>query len=214
MFAETQALPLFPTFLWMHQLEPAERDRMNGNIRAKLSALMEKNAEVSDEKTFQTVQDLHTLPEFQEFNRVILTAAQGVTDFLHVAEEGIEITSCWANINSTGARNPPHTHPNNFLGGVYYVDVPENADTIVFQDPRPQAHVVSPRVSQSTSENSGRAIISVKEGMLLVFPAWLQHHVPANPAGRIRISISFNLMFSAFTEKVSPTKWQGNLPTS
>jgi uncharacterized protein (TIGR02466 family) len=198
----------------MHQLEPAERDRLNGGIRAKLSELMEKNPSVDGEKGFQTVQDLHTLPEFQEFNRVILAAGKGVMDFLHVAEQGIEITSCWANINPTGARNAPHTHPNNYLGGVYYVDVPDNADNIVFQDPRPQAHVLSPRVSQSTSENSGRAIISVEEGMLLLFPAWLTHHVPPNPTGHTRISVSFNLMFSAFTETVSPVKWQGNLPTS
>lgn len=214
MFAETNALTLFPTFLWQHQLEPAESDRINSAFRAKLAELMEKNASDSPAKVLQTVQDLHTLPELQEFSRTVLTAARGVMDFLNVAEEGIEITSCWANINPSGASNPPHTHPNNYLGGVYYVDVPENADSIIFQDPRPQANVVSPRVSQDTAENSGRAVVSVKEGMLLIFPAWLVHQVSPNPAGQNRISVSFNLMFPAFTENVSPVKWQGNLQTS
>jgi hypothetical protein len=110
--------------------------------------------------------------------------------------------------------NPWHTHPNNYLGGVYYVDVPADAATITFQDPRPQSYVVSPRVKQSTPENSGRAIIPVKEGMLILFPAWLSHSVSANPTPQERISVSFNLMFSSFTEKVSPAKWQGNLPVT
>lgn len=213
MFSETNALTLFPTFLWQHRLDDATRERVNGAIRAKLSELVEKNASTSAEKVMQTVQDLHTLPEFAEFASLVLTAARGVTDFLRVGEEGIEITSCWANINPSGASNPPHTHPNNYLGGVYYVDVPENAGRIIFEDPRPQANVVSPRVTQSTAENSGRAEVAVEEGVLLLFPAWLVHHVPPNPANRNRISISYNLMFPAFTEKVSPVKWQGNLET-
>lgn len=214
MFSDTQALTLFPTHLWMHQLQPTERDRINGAIRAKLTQLMEKNASTMPHKVLQTVQDLHTLPEFQEFNQAVLAAAGGIVDFLHVAEKGIEITSCWANINPPGATNPPHTHPNNYLGGVYYVDVPENADSIIFLDPRPQANVVAPRVSESTAENSGRAVVAVKEGMLLLFPAWLMHQVAENPANRNRISVSFNLMFSDFTENVSPVRWQGNLQTS
>ena len=47
-----------------------------------------------------------------------------------------------------------------------------------------------------------------------MYPAWLMHQVSANPANRNRISISFNLMFPHFTEKVSPTKWSGNWETS
>lgn len=214
MFAETEAVALFPTYLWMHQLEPADRDRVNSAIRAKLRSLRAGLSGDVPKQGWQTDQRLHTLPEFQELNRFIFAATQGIVDFLHVAEETIEITSCWANINPQGATNPWHTHPNNYLSGVYYVDVPADAGTITFQDPRAQSYVVSPRVKKSTPENSGRAAIPVREGMLILFPAWLSHSVSANPTPQERISVSFNLMFSSFTEKVSPAKWQGNLPIS
>jgi uncharacterized protein (TIGR02466 family) len=214
MFAETEAIGLFPTYLWMHQLNPRDRDRVNSAIREKLTSLRANLPSEVPKQGSQTDQNLHTLPEFQELNKFILAATKGIVDFLKIAEESIEITSCWANINPHGATNPWHTHPNNYLGGVYYVDTPADAATIIFQDPRPQSYVVSPRVKQSTAENSGRAIIPVKEGMLLLFPAWLSHSVTANPTAQERISVSFNLMFSSFTEKVSPVKWQGNLPVN
>ncbi len=212
MFAETEAIGLFPTYLWMHQLEPGDRDRVNSAIRAKLNSIRANLSGDVPKQGWQTDQILQSLPEFQELNKFVLAATKGIVDFLKVAEESIEITSCWANINPQGATQPWHTHPNNYLGGVYYVDVPGDAATIAFQDPRAQSYVVSPRVKQSTPENSGRAVVPVKEGMLLLFPAWLAHSVTANPTAQERISISFNLMFSSFTEKVSPVKWQGNLP--
>jgi len=49
----------------------------------------------------------------------------------------------------------------------------------------------------------------VGEGKLLVFPAWFRHSVPPNGSDQERVSISFNIMFSSFTETVSPPKWQG-----
>ena len=213
MFAETEAIVLFPTYLWMHQLAPQDSDRINSAIRAKLKSLRTDITGDDPKQGWQTYHNLHQLPEFQELNKFIFAATKGVVDFLKVAEESMEITSCWANINPQDARNPWHTHPNNYLGGVYYVDMPDAAAAIVFQDPRAQTNVVSPRVKESTPENSGRAVIEVKEGMMLLFPAWLAHSVMPNPTPQERISVSFNLMFSSFTEKVSPVKWQGNLPS-
>ena len=42
---------------------------------------------------------------------------------------------------------------------------------------------------------------------LLVFPAYLQHSVDANDGSENRVSMSFNLMFSAFTEGLSKPLW-------
>ena len=46
-----------------------------------------------------------------------------------------------------------------------------------------------------------------KEGRLLIFPAWVKHNVPANDGQTDRISISFNLMFSNFTETMASPMW-------
>jgi hypothetical protein len=41
-----------------------------------------------------------------------------------------------------------------------------------------------------------------------VFPAYLQHSVDASASDEERISISFNIMFSSFTEHLSKPLWQ------
>ena len=42
---------------------------------------------------------------------------------------------------------------------------------------------------------------------MLVFPSYLQHSVDASESKDERISISFNIMFSSFTENLSKPLW-------
>ena len=51
-------------------------------------------------------------------------------------------------------------------------------------------------------------MVKVQNGTLLVFPSYLQHSVDANMSDEERISISFNIMFSSFTENLSKPLWQ------
>ena len=210
-FSKTAIIPLFPTYLWMHKLSPDEYTSLNARLRQALKKLRQDDAKENTDGFIQTHTKLHTPPEFQDLNRFILGAALGVSDFLKLAATNMEITGCWANINLQGVQHKAHTHPNNFLGGVYYLDAPAGTASIVFSDPRPQAHVISPNVEISTPENAGKSVITVEEGLLILFPAWLSHSVENGPLAEERISISFNLMFSDFTKNVSPTKWQGKL---
>jgi uncharacterized protein (TIGR02466 family) len=100
-----------------------------------------------------------------------------------------------------------HSHPNNFLSGVYYVQVQEGADTINFHDPRPQTGIIRPPVTELTAYNTDQVVVKVQTATLLLFPAWLPHSVSPNESGETRISVSFNVMFSAFAEEMSKPLW-------
>src|SRR5437867_2002946 len=117
--------------------------------------------------------------------------------FLKIGDEAIEITGCWASLNAPGASHRAHSHPNNYLSAVYYVRTSPGADTINFHDPRSQTGVIRPPVTELTNANTDQVVVRVKNGMLLVFPSYLVHSVDANASGEIRVSVSFNLMFSA-----------------
>ena len=125
--------------------------------------------------------------------------------------DSFEITGCWANIGAVNAGHHLHNHPNNYLSGVYYVQTQKGANTIKFEDPRSQNYIMLPHLKKFTPENSRSITLDVKDGMLLVFPAWLQHAVDVNRSDKERISISFNIMFSSYTERMSPPKWQWDI---
>ncbi len=128
--------------------------------------------------------------------KLVRNAATTALEFLQIEYDDFEITSCWANINPTGGKNSSHTHPNNYLSGVYYVAVPEGSGGINFKDPRVQASAVMPPVKERNAYNSNDVTIPVQAGRLVLFPAWLNHEVPMNQSDDERVSISFNITCS------------------
>ena len=122
---------------------------------------------------------------------------------MRIADDAFEITGCWANVLAKGAAHRAHSHPNNFLSGVYYVQTHPGTDTINFHDPRNQTGIIRPPVVELTADNTDQVVVRVKNGALLIFPSYPQHSVDANMSEEERISISFNIMFSSFTEKLS-----------
>jgi hypothetical protein len=52
-----------------------------------------------------------------------------------------------------------------------------------------------------------RRMVSDDTFFLLVFPSYLHHSVDANASRESRVSVSFNLMFSAFTAALSKPMW-------
>ncbi len=196
---------LFPTPIWIVDLEPVEAAALNINLKAEIERLIAPRPAIPAGSNWQTPQNLHTRPAFAEFVKLVETAARGVARFLQVDQYPMMITGCWANINPHGAYHPTHHHPNNYLSGVYYVAVPAAGSRIVFQDPRPS--MIMPKPKQYTKITANGADAQSKEGRLLLFPAWLKHTVPSNEGQSERISISFNLMFKNFTETMAAPIW-------
>ena len=201
---------LFPTPLWIVDFEEEVFTPMNQEIEVGLESLIEHRPTVPPGSTLQTDTDLYEFEEFAEITALIGTSVKGALDFLEI-EEPFEITGCWANINPIGSVNTPHTHPNNYLSGVYYARTDEGSDRIFFSDPRPQASIISPPVKEDNIYTGNEVSVEAKIGRLIMFPAWLTHGVPANQSGKDRISISFNIMFPSFGGEISKPKWSPSL---
>ena len=140
-----------------------------------------------------------------------LSSASYVPDgsFLNASSvnNAFEMTACWASVLTRGASHRVHSHPNNYLSGVYYVRTHPGANTINFHDPRNQTGIIRPPVVELTAENTDQVVVGVQNGTLLIFPAYLQHSVDANLSEQERVSVSFNIMFSGFTERLSKRLW-------
>lgn len=209
MFAHLTEQAIFATYVWLYDLEPDRAERVNRQAFKDLDELTAPRPRLAPGRNWQTDQVLHELEEFAELVKIFREASQRVLDLLEIEYDGFEITGCWANINPRGAVHPPHFHPNNFLSGVYYVQAPPNADSITFHEPRPQVDMIAPRVKKANKYNSPLQDVAIKPGRLVLFPAWLTHSVRQNEGQGLRISVSFNIMFSNFTEAMSKPRWRG-----
>jgi uncharacterized protein (TIGR02466 family) len=202
---------IFPTPVWAVDLTPDDTVIMNAELMRAIEGLMTPRPVLPPGVNWQTDPTIHRLPQFAGIVRLVEEAARSAVDFLKLQPRDLAVTGMWANVNPPGGRNQWHTHPNNFLASVYYIQTPEDEDRIVFEDPRPQAYVMMPRVTASNIYNGNNITFKVKAGRLVMFPAWLKHSVPANNSKRDRISIAFNLMFRNYFEESSPAQFEGTV---
>ncbi len=209
MFKQVKVHDLFPTPIWSLDLEDDVAERLNRQILSQIDRLLSPRPEIPIGATWQTDQNLHTLPAFAELTEGINKAARGALDFMKVDCSTFEITACWANINPKGSLNTSHTHPNNYLSGVYYVSVPKGTGVIVFGDPREAAGAILPKVKGYNAYNGNEATFEIKAGRFILFPSYLRHGVPVNRSEEDRVSIAYNIMFSAFTQEMSRPLWSG-----
>jgi uncharacterized protein (TIGR02466 family) len=205
--AASDVIPMFPTLVWKLQLERELHEVINAKILAVLAPMRRGRPELAPGQGWQSAHSLHEREELRELVSSIQHATRSVLRFLRIGYDAIEITGCWANVLATGAVHKAHSHPNNFLSGAYYVRTHPGGDSINFHDPRAQAGVIRPPVVELTNENTDQVVVRVKNGTLLLFPAYLPHSVDVNTSEDERISISFNLMFSSFGENLSKPLW-------
>jgi uncharacterized protein (TIGR02466 family) len=211
MIEDVSVHEIFPTPIWSVDLKPDFATALNERLLREIEALISPRPVLPPGANWQTDPTLHRLPQFAELVEIVEKASKGAAEFLKLRARDLEVTGCWANINPPGGRNSSHTHPNNFLSGVYYVATPASEGRIVFEDPRPQAYVMMPPVAEFTRHNGNNIVFDVKPGRLVLFPAWLTHSVPVNASEHERVSIAFNLMFKNYVAEASPALWRGRV---
>jgi uncharacterized protein (TIGR02466 family) len=204
-FETSEALRLFPALVWKAQLAAEVSRPINAAVRDLLGELAP--AAPAPGTLWQSGHALHRRPACGGLVRAIEAAVREVLEFLRIGKREFAITGCWANVAAPGGWHRMHSHPNNFLSGVYYVQVQEGADTINFHDPRPQAGVIRPPVTALTAYNTDQVVVKVAVGTLLAFPAWLPHSVDPNASAAERISVSFNVMFGELAGPLAQPLW-------
>ncbi len=111
--------------------------------------------------------------------------------------------SARAVVNPDGDASLAHAHPNCFWSGVYYADDggitsdSSVAGELELFDPRGPAPVMyssAVRMNVPGGENAGSYHrIRPKNGLMVIFPSWLQHSVTPYRGAGTRISIAINL---------------------
>ena len=142
---------------------------------------------------YQTQDDLHKSLIFKPLVDELTLLHDTILQNLEYEYYKIEITNMWANHLYKGESHPPHTHSNNLFSGVYYLLAGKNETApIQFFDPRAQPSILVPRRKNNNWHNSSMLQFDSVNGSGFIFPAWLQHWVPATH--HERISVSWNVI--------------------
>jgi uncharacterized protein (TIGR02466 family) len=104
----------------------------------------------------------------------------------------------WANVNHAGDYNKLHMHQGHHLSAVYYVATMEAAPgptdgRLELRDPRPAANYCY----MGGPLSSGSIMIGPTPGLLVVFPAWIEHMVHPFRGNGHRISIAINISITS-----------------
>ncbi len=132
--------------------------------------------------------DLHRMSFFRPLADKVLEYSKKILKDGGYKFDKIEITNMWGNLLSEGQSHAPHTHSNNILSGVYYL---QSGSPIQFFDPRPAATILKPRNTPNW-DNSGMIQFDSVEDIALFFPSWLMHWVPST--SKERASIAWNII--------------------
>lgn len=108
----------------------------------------------------------------------------------------------WANVNRFGDYHDYHNHPHAYLSGTYYVRVPDTLEKLETRnDVRPgRLTLYDPRACANMSAIKGDPYIEPEytiepsAGLILLWPAFVNHFVHPNLSKQARISVSFNVV--------------------
>ena len=102
------------------------------------------------------------------------------------------LDSLWVNLLKAGGHHTGHIHPHAILSGTFYVEVPDAAGAIRFEDPRLGLMMAAPlRRDNAPDELQPFASVTPRSGTLLMWESWLRHEVLAGSGERLSVSFNF-----------------------
>ncbi len=99
----------------------------------------------------------------------------------------------WIVVLNTNGHQAPHIHPGAWLGGVYYVKLPEDFDSQATPD---AGHIVFGKGQEGLHNTDSPDTVTLKpvEGDLIIFPAYFWHHTIPLESDSERICLAFNVI--------------------
>lgn len=157
----------------------------------------EKGREVSNIGGWQSHGIPDTAPELQPLIKEIEIRVNAYFNEFDI-ESDYHIEPIWFNINGFKDWNMPHEHPKSILGGIFYVQTPEDCGDLVFNHPvTTHQHYLRPHQFKLYNElTSNTWNYASKENGFILFPAWMPHWVEPNLSKEDRISIAFNIVLA------------------
>jgi uncharacterized protein (TIGR02466 family) len=156
---------------------------------------LNKGRVLSNRGGYQT-NNLNEIKDIKVYEDIFIKPAIEFIKNLNCKKKNIEInlSNFWINLNNVNDYNIMHNHPASNLSGVYYIEVPKDSGSLVFQNHNLLANGFNNNYDFFDNCNFyTHYTIIPKKYDLILFPAELLHFVTPNTTNKKRISVAFNL---------------------
>jgi len=182
---------LFPTRIWQAHLDALEphRERWVEAVLAMRAAHPEPAGRTV--RHGWNSEDMSVLEhaEFGPLREAIRAGCSAALDEMGQGERAFYLQS-WINLHDRGGFNFLHMHEGSLLSGSFYLQVPPGAGEFVFRDPRPG--VIHGYVKGGVPNGHADVHLRPSDGLLVLFPCWMEHYVEPHEGDEPRITIAFN----------------------
>ena len=184
---------LFPT--------PIVHGHIDLGICEKIAILvlgMIDKEQLNKTKWATTKDNLNMLKEFVEIKNIIDDEMEDVaTNVLKLEKNSLKMACMWANVHKNGSHHDTHQHPNSYMSGVLYLNIPKDSipGNIKFTDPRPAKNMFYANFIEDSPLSARNWFYTPSTGSLFFFPSWLEHgtnRFETENENYLRISLSFN----------------------
>jgi uncharacterized protein (TIGR02466 family) len=186
-----QSFDLFPSRIWQAHL-PALVPQLQGWTKSVLAmrAATPKPAGRTVRQGWNSA-DMAVLagPEFGALNQAIRAACASALSEMAQDKVAFSLQS-WINMHDRGGFNFLHMHEGSLLSGSFYLSVPRGSGQFVFRDPRPG--VILGSVKGGVPNGHADIHLTPSDGLLVLFPCWMEHYVEPHDSDEPRITIAFN----------------------
>lgn len=141
-----------------------------------------KNVAILEDKIFKDLKK-ELLLMLKEYYEIVLCCTNDIKPY---------ITQSWLNFNNINEYHHQHYHENSLISGVFYVQCLENEDSIKFLKNKPNI-IEFTNFKNYNLYNSSQWEISIRPGLIVLFPSSITHKVDLNKNNHTRISLAFNV---------------------
>ncbi len=152
---------------------------------------------ISTYRNVDATRKLNSDPRMYNFGKFITDEARKMLDYQNVDHSEYKFTHSYL-VNQVGKNSSHllHSHPGSIISGCFYLKTYPDSPPIVFKDPRDYYKYIyyRPVFGRNTPysllpEHS----VNVEDGLIMMWPSWLEHEVPLSNSDGNRITIAFNL---------------------
>lgn len=175
---------LFPTYIYQVDVSEYDKDM--------LKKVISDNIFTRTDPLTLSSHKIHQVEEMSGFCNFVLDQCTDAMQNQGYFPQELEFSGMWGVEQTKHGYHRQHTHPNNWMCGVFYVDA-YPGDNILFHDPRLRANQIQPKTMEYNEYNTSIVKLEAVSGRMYIFPSWLEHSVEPVIHDNKRISISWNI---------------------